>query len=38
MKRHEKQRLFQVLIGEECGTLACDTNPKPIPADYGQMA
>ena len=39
MRRHDKQRLWHVLIGEECGTLSCDTNnPKMVPADYGQMA
>ena len=37
MKRHDKQRLFHVLIGQECGTLTCDTNPTPVPADYGHM-
>eukprot|EP00571_Detonula_confervacea_P006281 CAMPEP_0172319724 /NCGR_PEP_ID=MMETSP1058-20130122/38513_1 /TAXON_ID=83371 /ORGANISM="Detonula confervacea, Strain CCMP 353" /LENGTH=1134 /DNA_ID=CAMNT_0013034843 /DNA_START=202 /DNA_END=3606 /DNA_ORIENTATION=+ len=37
MKQHEKQRLFHVLIGEECGTLTCDTDPKPVPAEYGHL-
>lgn len=37
MKQHENQRLFHVLIGEECGTLTCDTDPKSVPADYGQL-
>ena len=38
MKRHEKQRLFHVLIGEECGTLTCETNPKPVAAEFGHFA
>ena len=37
MKRHEKQRLFHVLIGEECGTLTCDTHSRALAVDYGQL-
>mmetsp|Transcript_7686 Transcript_7686/g.19090 ORF Transcript_7686/g.19090 Transcript_7686/m.19090 type:complete len:332 (-) Transcript_7686:300-1295(-) len=37
MKMHEKQRLFHVLIGEECGTLTCDTDLKSVAAEYGQF-
>lgn len=37
MKKHDKQRLYHVLIGEECGTLSCDTNPKPVAADFGHL-
>ena len=37
MKRHEKQRMFHLLIGEECGTLTCDTDSKPLAAGYGQL-
>jgi hypothetical protein len=26
------------LIGEECGTMTCNTNPKSsVPAEYGQL-
>jgi len=38
LKRHEKQRLFYLLIGEECGTLTCDTDSKPLTTDYGELA
>lgn len=39
IKRHKKNdRLFHLLIGEESGTLTCDTNPRPVPAEYGQFA
>lgn len=38
MQQHENQRLLHVLIGEECGTMTCDTNPKSsVPAEYGQF-
>jgi len=38
MKRHEKQRMFYLLIGEECGSLTCDTVSKPLAAEYGELA
>lgn len=37
MKRNKKQRLFHVLIGEECGTLTFDTDPKPVAAEHGHF-
>lgn len=36
MKPHENQRLLHVLIGEECGSMTCETNPKAVPAENGQ--
>ncbi|KAL9188190.1 hypothetical protein ACHAXT_006568 [Thalassiosira profunda] len=39
MKRHDNKRLFYVLIGEECGSLSCDTDPRrPVAADIGHFA
>ena len=38
MRQHDNQRLLHVLIGEDCGTMTCDTNPKSVPAEYGQYA
>lgn len=37
MKHHEKQRMFHLLIGEECGTLKCDMDSKPLPAECGHF-
>ncbi len=38
IQQQDNQRLLHVLIGEECGTISCDTIPKAVPAEYGQYA
>ena len=37
VKRHGHQRLFYILIGEECGTLTCQEMPQPNINRNGQL-